>query len=111
MQAHAYIESFAARGVILWREGDSLKFRAPAGVLTPAVLARLKQAKPKILPVLPSSPENHIQTTSIGGDFIFWGKLYAKDPHLIDSFWSVEEITRRLNSAENFSSLLSYNAL
>ena len=54
MQAHTYVEALAARGVILWREGDSLKLRAPAGVLTPAVLARLKQAKPKILPVLPS---------------------------------------------------------
>ena len=57
MQATAYIESFAARGVTLWREGESLKFRAPAGVLTPAVLARLKEAKPKILPILPELEE------------------------------------------------------
>ena len=56
MQAAQYVEAFAARGVLLWREGESLRYKAPPGVLTPAVLEKLRQAKPVILPVLPVSP-------------------------------------------------------
>jgi hypothetical protein len=56
MNAAAYVESCAARGVILWRDGEALRYKAPPGVLTPAVLEKLRQAKPKILPVLPDAP-------------------------------------------------------
>ena len=52
----AYVQAFTARGVLLWREGESLKFRAPRGVLTPKVLASLASAKPAILPLLPEIP-------------------------------------------------------
>ena len=58
MNAVTYVQAFQERGVLLWREGDSLKFDAPPGVLTPAVLAKLKKAKAAILPVLPTAPEN-----------------------------------------------------
>jgi hypothetical protein len=57
MQAHAYVEVFAARGVVLWREGESLRYKAPPGVLTPAVLAKLKKAKPKLLSILPDQAD------------------------------------------------------
>jgi hypothetical protein len=56
MQAQTYVDAFAARGVLLWREGDALRYKAPLGVLTPAVLERLKTAKSKLLSILPSSP-------------------------------------------------------
>jgi hypothetical protein len=55
MQAQTYVESFATRGVLLWREGDALRYKAPPGVLTPAVLEKLREAKEKILPILPSA--------------------------------------------------------
>ena len=56
MQAQTYVEAFAARGVLLWREGDLLCYDAPPGVLTPIVLEKLRQAKPKILPLVPEAP-------------------------------------------------------
>ncbi|WP_394796979.1 hypothetical protein [Armatimonas sp.] len=58
MQATAYVQAFQERGVILWREGGALRYKAPPGVLTPDLLAKLKKAKAAILPVLPTAPEN-----------------------------------------------------
>lgn len=57
----AYVEAFQARGVLLWREGEALRYKAPPGVLTPSVLGKLRLAKEKILPLLPSAP-------SVSGD-------------------------------------------
>ena len=65
MQASPYVEAFTARGVLLWREGDTLRFDAPVGVLTPAVLEKLRQAKPKILPVLPEAPLVDVEDSSL----------------------------------------------
>lgn len=62
MQASSYVEAFTARGVVLWREGDSLRYRAPAGVLTPPVVAKLKRDKSKILPLLPTAPPSDSET-------------------------------------------------
>lgn len=56
MNAVAYVEAFQERGVLLWREGDSLRVRGSSDVLTDSVLDRLKSAKSKILPILPESP-------------------------------------------------------
>ena len=52
MTLHAFCEDLARQGVQLWSEGDRLRYRAPQGVLTPAVIARLRQCKQEILAML-----------------------------------------------------------
>lgn len=41
-----------ARGIKLWAEGETLRYRAPAGTVTPDLLASLKVAKPELLRTL-----------------------------------------------------------
>lgn len=65
MQANAYVEAFQSRGVILWREGEALRYKAPPGVLTAEVLEKLRRVKDKILPVLPErAPSTSVDCTS-----------------------------------------------
>jgi hypothetical protein len=53
-----FLADLGRAGVQLWREGADLRYRAPRGVMTPAVLARLRAEKPTLLPLLPLSPES-----------------------------------------------------
>ncbi|GAA1959075.1 amino acid adenylation domain-containing protein [Amycolatopsis minnesotensis] len=46
------VATLTETGVTLWAEGDRLRYRAPKGVLTPELLARLKAAKEAVLELL-----------------------------------------------------------
>ncbi len=49
----AFLSRLEARGVALWLdEAGCLRYRAPAGTITPAVAARIKKARPRLLPLL-----------------------------------------------------------
>lgn len=57
MTAPQIIEHAQGLGVTLWRDGDSLAVRGPAGKLSPKALERLRELKPLLLPMLAESPE------------------------------------------------------
>lgn len=49
----AFLSRLEGRGVALWLdEAGRLRYRAPAGTITPAVAARIKEARPRLLPLL-----------------------------------------------------------
>ncbi len=49
----AFLSRLEERGVNLWLdEGGRLRYRAPAGTITPPVAARIKKARPQLLPLL-----------------------------------------------------------
>lgn len=50
------VETLSAQGVILWREGDNIRYRAPSGVLTPGLLACIKARKNELLKHLDPYP-------------------------------------------------------
>ena len=43
------LAELARAGVVLWREGDALRYRAPAGAMTPDRLDRLRAQKAEVL--------------------------------------------------------------
>jgi len=47
-----FLEDISAQGVELWVEGDRLRYRVPKNLLTPTLLANLKQNKAEILQLL-----------------------------------------------------------
>jgi hypothetical protein len=56
MTATEFLTSLNGRGVHLWQDGDgNLRLRAPRGVVTTAVAAKIEQAKPQLLPLLARS--------------------------------------------------------
>lgn len=57
MTAPQIIEHAQGLGVTLWRDGDSLAVRGPAGKLSPKALERLRELKPLLLPMLPEAPQ------------------------------------------------------
>ena len=64
----AVIETYRSRGVLLWRDGDQLRYQAPKGVLTPTVIANLKASKERILPYLPASPYPRLEGNHLPPD-------------------------------------------
>ena len=56
MNSAEFLKQLSAQGVRLWVEGDRLRYRAPEGALTPAVLGKLRQQKAEILELLYDSP-------------------------------------------------------
>jgi len=60
-----FLETLQARGVELWRdEKGSLRYRAPKGIVTPAVVAKIKAVKDKLLLLVPASTCGNIATGS-----------------------------------------------
>ncbi len=53
MTADELLRSLADLGVDLWREGDLLRFRAPAGVLTPELRSEVAKNRPFLLDRVP----------------------------------------------------------
>ena len=47
-----FVARLSALGVALWLEGEKLRYRAPAGVLTPEALERLKANKDEVVALL-----------------------------------------------------------
>ncbi|MBI5093856.1 MAG: hypothetical protein HZB26_15635 [Candidatus Hydrogenedentes bacterium] len=52
MTAEALIATLETRGVVLTVVGDRLSLDAPKGVLTPDVVAELRERKPEVLDIL-----------------------------------------------------------
>ncbi len=50
----AVLERFTRAGIDLYLDGERVKYRAPAAVVTPALLAEMKAAKPEIISALKS---------------------------------------------------------
>ena len=46
------VNELTHQGIQLWCDGDQLRLRAPKGVITPAIKARIKAYKPQILDFL-----------------------------------------------------------
>ncbi len=57
MTPYEYVEAMSARGIVLWREGEALCYRAAPGTVTPPLLASLMKAKPHIWSILSDGPE------------------------------------------------------
>ncbi len=64
MKADDVIGSLNARGIELWQDGGTLRYRAPAGALTEQERAALKANKPAILKALAPSPIGTTATTA-----------------------------------------------
>ena len=52
MSAAWSLPALKARGIELWAQGKTLRYRAPAGTVTPDLLAALKAHKPELLQTL-----------------------------------------------------------
>ncbi|KHJ66236.1 hypothetical protein QU24_20325 [Pantoea rodasii] len=52
MSSSTLIQSFKAAGITLWCEGDTLRYRAPSGAMTPQRIAQLKRHKAELLSAL-----------------------------------------------------------
>ncbi len=52
MISSTLIKEFKTAGITLWCEGDALRYRAPAGAMTPERIALLRQYKAELLTVL-----------------------------------------------------------
>ena len=50
--AEDLLHDLAEHGVTLWQEAGQLRYRAPAGAMTPATMAAMKQHKPELLALL-----------------------------------------------------------
>jgi len=46
------LRELVIKGVRLWRDGDKLRFRAPSSVITPEVLAQMREHKGALLALL-----------------------------------------------------------
>jgi pyochelin synthetase len=47
--AIALVDEFRCRGIELWADGEQLRYRAPAGVLTPEFTIELKEHKAELI--------------------------------------------------------------
>jgi hypothetical protein len=52
MSAATLLEELSGQHITLWLEGDKLRYRGPKEVLTPELLAQLKESKPEIIEAL-----------------------------------------------------------
>jgi TubC N-terminal docking domain len=52
MATHRLIKKLAARDVELWADGETLRYRAPRGVMTPEIIAVLRERRIAILELL-----------------------------------------------------------
>ena len=52
MTVQQFIEDLAKQQITLWKEGDSLRYRAPRGAISGELLARIKERKEELLAVL-----------------------------------------------------------
>ena len=50
-------------GVKVWPDAGALRFKAPAGAMTPELTARLKEHKPELLTILANEPAANDETT------------------------------------------------
>ena len=54
MTAKAFLKVLEKHGIQIWKDkAGNVHCQAPQGVITPAVAARIKEAKPRLLPYLP----------------------------------------------------------
>ena len=86
MNASALVNELAHQGIQLWCDGDQLRFRAPKGVITPAIKGQLKTHKPQILDVLREATHHGIPVSELqelAGDD--WSEL-QDDPDALESF-------------------------
>ena len=56
MSAARLLCDLERRGIVLWRAGDTLHYRAPTGALTPALRTAISAYKPALVPLLPDTP-------------------------------------------------------
>jgi thioesterase domain-containing protein len=60
------IAELNARGIVLWREGDDIRYRAQRGVFTPAMLVDLRANRSRLLPLLGTrAPSARSETPNI----------------------------------------------
>ena len=52
MSAESALRAFTRRGGRLWLDADTLRYEAPVGVASPAVLDRLREAKPEVIALI-----------------------------------------------------------
>ncbi|KNC05660.1 hypothetical protein AC790_21780 [Pantoea sp. RIT-PI-b] len=62
MNSSTLISELKAAGIVLWCEGDTLRYRAPAGAMTPERVSLLKLHKPELIAAL-TKPEWHDDPT------------------------------------------------
>ena len=60
LSADDLVNTLTAQGVVLWREGENIRYRAPSGLLTPDLLACIKAQKSELLKHL----DRHLPPTS-----------------------------------------------
>lgn len=56
MNAARLLDELQTIGVKVWPDAGQLRFKAPAGVMTPDLTERLKAAKPELLAILAGQP-------------------------------------------------------
>ncbi|HVX57905.1 MAG TPA: condensation domain-containing protein, partial [Candidatus Saccharimonadales bacterium] len=73
----ALLEQLRDRGVALWLDGEQVRFRGPAGALSPALMADLRSAKSDIAALLRAEEESPFPLTK--GQRALWF-LHRSDP-------------------------------
>ena len=71
-----FLADIRARGVVLWREGDRLRLRAPKELMGPALLDPLKERKAELLDLLASEEATDLEPFALSeGQEGIWGAL------------------------------------
>lgn len=61
--AEALLHDLTECGVMVWQENGQLRYRAPAGVMTPDLLSSVREQKPHLLALLAGNTDAHTKAT------------------------------------------------
>lgn len=79
--AEDLLHDLAEHGVTVWQEAGQLRYRAPAGAMTPATMTAMKQHKPELLALLAANDcggQDRKVTPRVDGEVTGRGEVRAR---------------------------------
>lgn len=79
--AEDLLHDLAEHGVAVWQEAGQLRYRAPAGAMTPVTMAAMKQHKPELLALLAANDcggQDRKVTPRVDGEVTGRGEVRAR---------------------------------
>lgn len=96
--AEALLSDLTGHGVIVWQENGQLRYRAPAGVMTPDLLTTIREQKPHLLTLLAGNNRHRTKSTPFVVTFELDGsRVTCIDPISETLEESVASLHRRFN--------------
>lgn len=98
--AEALLSDLTGHGVIVWQENGQLRYRAPAGVMTPDLLTTIREQKPHLLTLLAgnlSRPPSAKVTPFVVTFELDGSRVTCIDPISVTLEESVASLRRRFN--------------